>query len=39
MDRATGTTLDRMGIRLADARTGSVTADITTPDAVSARPK
>jgi outer membrane protein TolC len=39
MDRATGTTLDRMGIRLADARTGNVTADITTPDAVSVRPK
>jgi outer membrane protein TolC len=39
MDRATGTTLERMGIRLQDARTGTVTADITTPDAVRARPK
>jgi outer membrane protein TolC len=39
MDRVTGTTLERMGIRLQDARTGTVTADITTPDAVRARPK
>jgi outer membrane protein TolC len=39
MDRATGTTLERMGIKLGDARTGTVTADIATPDAVTARPK
>jgi outer membrane protein TolC len=39
MDRATGGTLERLGIRLQEARSGNLATPITTPDAQSVRPQ
>jgi outer membrane protein TolC len=39
IDRATGATLDRLGIQLQEAQTGTLTALPITPDAVATRPR